>query len=155
MLGWYRRLEIEPSMADAEEFLRQHCDLDDDFIAGLWISMINQEWMLLCPETISSAASAQRKSHCLRSSDGLRRLSVRVVRMKDSTKLWLLNSSRSRLLIPLTGHEGRSFSIFAFTFGWFGFMEIDFYFLAPMKINESLWLRFCLPAEATMWMFEI
>ena len=38
-----RRLEIEPSMADAEEFLRQHCDLDDDFIAGLWISMINQE----------------------------------------------------------------------------------------------------------------
>ena len=38
-----RRLEIEPSMADVEEFLRQHCDLDDDFIAGLWISMISQE----------------------------------------------------------------------------------------------------------------
>ena len=38
-----RRLEIEPSRADSEEFLRQHCDLDDDLIAGLWISMINQE----------------------------------------------------------------------------------------------------------------
>ena len=111
--------------------------------------------MLLCPETISSAAFAQLKSHGLRSSDGLRRLSVQVVCMKDSTKLWLLDSSRSRLLIPLTGREGQNFSIFSFTFWWFGFMEIDFYFLALVKTNESLWLRFCLPAEATMWMFEI
>ena len=38
-----RSLEVESSMADAEEFLRQHCDLDDDLIAGQWISMTNQE----------------------------------------------------------------------------------------------------------------
>ena len=33
-----RRLEIEPTRSEAEEFVRQHCDLDDDLIAELWIS---------------------------------------------------------------------------------------------------------------------
>ncbi|MDG2215425.1 MAG: hypothetical protein P8K91_01400 [Synechococcus sp. cluster2_bin.235] len=33
-----RRLEIEPSKSEAEEFVRQHCDLDDDRMAELWIS---------------------------------------------------------------------------------------------------------------------
>ena len=33
-----RRLEIEPTRREAEEFVRQHCDLDDDLIAELWIS---------------------------------------------------------------------------------------------------------------------
>ena len=33
-----RRLEIEPSKSEAEEFVRQHCDLDDDLMAELWIS---------------------------------------------------------------------------------------------------------------------
>ena len=33
-----RRLEIEPPRSEAEEFVRQHCDLDDDLIEGMWIS---------------------------------------------------------------------------------------------------------------------
>jgi hypothetical protein len=33
-----RRLEIEPSMSDAEEFVRQYCDLDDDLMERMWIS---------------------------------------------------------------------------------------------------------------------
>ena len=33
-----RRLEIEPTRSEAEEFVRQHCDLDDDLIEGMWIS---------------------------------------------------------------------------------------------------------------------
>ena len=33
-----RRLEIEPPSSEAEEFVRQHCDLDDDVIAEMWIS---------------------------------------------------------------------------------------------------------------------
>ena len=33
-----RRLEIEPSKSEAEEFVRQHCDLDDDLMEGMWIS---------------------------------------------------------------------------------------------------------------------
>ena len=33
-----RRLEIEPPRSEAEEFVRQHCDLDDDVIAEMWIS---------------------------------------------------------------------------------------------------------------------
>ena len=33
-----RRLEIEPTRSEAEEFVLQHCDLDDDLIAELWIS---------------------------------------------------------------------------------------------------------------------
>ena len=33
-----RRLEIEPTRREAEELERQHCDLDDDLIEGLWIS---------------------------------------------------------------------------------------------------------------------
>jgi hypothetical protein len=32
------RLEIEPSRREAEEFVCQHCDLDDDLIEGMWIS---------------------------------------------------------------------------------------------------------------------
>ncbi len=33
-----RRLENEPSRHEAEEFVRQHCDLDDDLIEGMWIA---------------------------------------------------------------------------------------------------------------------
>ena len=33
-----RRLENEPSRHEAEEFVRQHCDLDDDLMEGMWIS---------------------------------------------------------------------------------------------------------------------
>ncbi|QNJ25245.1 hypothetical protein SynSYN20_00907 [Synechococcus sp. SYN20] len=33
-----RRLEIEPSKSEAEEFVRQHCDLEDDLMEGMWIS---------------------------------------------------------------------------------------------------------------------
>ena len=33
-----RRLEIEPTRSEAEEFVRQHCDLDDDLMEGMWIS---------------------------------------------------------------------------------------------------------------------
>ena len=32
------RLEIEPSRREAEEFVCQHCDLDDDLMEGMWIS---------------------------------------------------------------------------------------------------------------------
>ena len=33
-----RRLEIEPSRSEAEQFVRQHCDLDHDLLAEMWIS---------------------------------------------------------------------------------------------------------------------
>ena len=33
-----RRLEIEPSKSEAEQFVRQHCDLDDELMEGMWIS---------------------------------------------------------------------------------------------------------------------
>ena len=33
-----RRLENEPFRHEAEEFVRQHCDLDDDLMEGMWIS---------------------------------------------------------------------------------------------------------------------
>ena len=36
-----RRLEIEPTRSEAEEFVRQHCDLDDDLIAEMWISKLS------------------------------------------------------------------------------------------------------------------
>ena len=35
------RLEIEPSRREAEEFVCQHCDLDDDLMEGMWISRIS------------------------------------------------------------------------------------------------------------------
>ena len=33
-----RRLEIEPSRSEAEQFVRQHCDLDHALLAEMWIS---------------------------------------------------------------------------------------------------------------------
>ena len=35
------RLEIEPSRREAEEFVCQHCDLDDDLMEGMWISRVS------------------------------------------------------------------------------------------------------------------
>lgn len=39
----HRRLEVEPAMPEAEDFVRQHCDLDVDLLEELWISMLSQE----------------------------------------------------------------------------------------------------------------
>ena len=36
-----RRLEAEPPRREAEEVVRQHCDLDDELIEGMWISKIS------------------------------------------------------------------------------------------------------------------
>ena len=36
-----RWLEIEPTRSEAEEFVRQHCDLDDDLIEQLWIKQFS------------------------------------------------------------------------------------------------------------------
>ena len=37
-----RRLEIDPSTSDAETFVRQHCDLDDDVIESMWITRLSE-----------------------------------------------------------------------------------------------------------------
>jgi hypothetical protein len=37
-----RRLEIDPSTSDAETFVRQHGDLDDDVIESMWITRLSE-----------------------------------------------------------------------------------------------------------------
>ena len=37
-----RRLEIDSSTSDAEMFVRQHCDLDDDVIESMWITRLSE-----------------------------------------------------------------------------------------------------------------
>ena len=42
-----RRLEIEPPRSEAEEFVRQQCDLDDDLIEQLWINQFTPKTLPL------------------------------------------------------------------------------------------------------------
>ncbi len=37
-----RRFEIDPSTRDAERFVSQHCDLDDDLIESMWITRLSE-----------------------------------------------------------------------------------------------------------------
>ena len=60
-----RCFEDEPPRNGVEDFVSEHCYLDDEDIDGLWIHHLSAKTMRPGSETIYSAASVLYQSHYL------------------------------------------------------------------------------------------